>query len=109
MNNTNIIDKEEIASVLLNFMLNHKLQDYCDIYELSQQIYLSWIINIGLLNIPGFTFKLFQNALVFTDDIEYETEECKKTCGLDNIAEIRDYFVNKTRDLYYIYDKERAV
>ena len=104
MKKLNHLDNEEIASVLLNFMLNHKLQDYCDIYELSQQIYLSWLINIGLLNIPGFTFKLFQNAIEFTDDIEYETEECKKTSGLENIEEIRDYFVKQLKELNKIYE-----
>ncbi len=76
-----LIDNIYIAPVFLlsamkvnTLFMRAKYRDYYDLYVINKELYtLQEIFNFSKKLLPGITMKLFQNALIFTADIEDDT------------------------------------
>lgn len=99
LNNLRIAELRILAIMKVNnIFLRAKLRDYYDLYVLSKEIFsIKELFEISASYIIGLNFKLFQQALIFTDDITDENLEYLNPKYRISKNKIADYFQEKLK------------
>jgi len=98
LDNIYIGDLDLIVSLkILTLFLRAKYRDYYDLYFFAKQYGTAALIELGEDNIPGFSQKLFENSLIYIDDIEDENINYLQPVENITITEIQQYFVRQLK------------
>ncbi len=99
INNIQIASPDLITGMKLNTLfLRAKFRDYYDLYVINKELYsLSEMYGFVKNIMPQITDKLFQMALIFTDDIEEDNIKHLKPKYKVSIKQIQKHFETKLK------------